>query len=864
MPFIPLVTAKENPLVGAPETRATAEQFGAGIGRALQGLGDEIGAFGGVLAARDRQKQQLEAASLVAQADYTERYIHLKTNTEAGGSELYGEAGLDYGNWVEEQTKDIKDPKVAAAVKRDLLANTARVKAQAAKDAFALSDTKATDDVNQGLQATVNKVRSAPDMYDMALAEGTKVINAAPNIGETQKQVWRNQWTSTLTRARFETLLEAADTPAQIESLKQELGKEDWQKLLSSEDYNFLQNGLDSATATINTTIKSEVSAMIEDFGTRNVDDPARLIPHEELTEAWPMVQQYGTPSQVNKFMKVVRQQEKYRFDSGQPMTIIKEKQKKLTSGKKVKGDWTDAETQAAFTLWEMDNTEASAGAALRAVGDNPEQAATVVMKTYERPAAWAQNQSIRHRQRSARLVYNGGGGETAQALRNFFMEKGGLSKAQASGVVGNFIAESSLQTGAHGDKSIPGGSRGFGQWNRERLRNLKRFAGAYEGGGIELSAADMADMEAYDNIVKAQDKAFYGPDADMMTYANNTGMGGIELGDISTPDGMKVRGQQALQIADLNSIPYDKATPLTKEELAEFTQTFRDGSATDVQSLLASLNGLGPQMSRAALNQIGATEPIYAYAARLDTDAAGSVIRGQKALTADKSITTSMAASAGTQGAIDDAYRNKVGVSLSNVDARQSAAVRDAADAYYYDKFFRNTGTFNRDQYETAIEAVLGRKIGNVNGVDVLMAPGVTETQLQAAVDTMTPNHWVEHSLQGLWPKYRDGTIVDSEDLNAEAKLRAIDGEGTYVVELGDLTYATTGRTDDKGRVEYFAVKLDAEAVNEILAVTIGDVEILNEDPYAPEDLGEIGQPLPGEAPQATPEQFNEPPSLQ
>lgn len=49
-----------------------------------------------------------------------------------------------------------------------------------------------------------------------------------------------------------------------------------------------------------------------------------------------------------------------------------------------------------------------------------------------------------------------------------------GFSKEQASGIMGNLQAESSLNTKAVGDK---GTSFGIAQWHNERWNNLKRFA---------------------------------------------------------------------------------------------------------------------------------------------------------------------------------------------------------------------------------------------------------------------------------------------------------------------------------------------------------------------------------------------------
>lgn len=57
---------------------------------------------------------------------------------------------------------------------------------------------------------------------------------------------------------------------------------------------------------------------------------------------------------------------------------------------------------------------------------------------------------------------------------------KGGLTPVQAAGVVGRWQQESGpgLNPTIIGDRSIPGGSVGIGQWNRQRLQNLKKFGG--------------------------------------------------------------------------------------------------------------------------------------------------------------------------------------------------------------------------------------------------------------------------------------------------------------------------------------------------------------------------------------------------
>ncbi len=70
-------------------------------------------------------------------------------------------------------------------------------------------------------------------------------------------------------------------------------------------------------------------------------------------------------------------------------------------------------------------------------------------------------------------------GNKNAQFAYNYLIKKHGYSPAQAAGIVGNLMAESSLNTGARnrGDGRDGSDSIGIAQWNQDRARNLHRFA---------------------------------------------------------------------------------------------------------------------------------------------------------------------------------------------------------------------------------------------------------------------------------------------------------------------------------------------------------------------------------------------------
>jgi hypothetical protein len=73
--------------------------------------------------------------------------------------------------------------------------------------------------------------------------------------------------------------------------------------------------------------------------------------------------------------------------------------------------------------------------------------------------------------------LFTGNKTTKAKQIRDYFVTKG-LSKEQASGIVGNLMAESSLNPTAFGDNNT---SFGLAQWHKERFTNLKNFASKFK-----------------------------------------------------------------------------------------------------------------------------------------------------------------------------------------------------------------------------------------------------------------------------------------------------------------------------------------------------------------------------------------------
>lgn len=74
----------------------------------------------------------------------------------------------------------------------------------------------------------------------------------------------------------------------------------------------------------------------------------------------------------------------------------------------------------------------------------------------------------------AATSVTSGGQIIGSEEAINYLMQKGGFTREQAAGIVGNLMQESSLNSGAENKSE---GAFGLAQWRKDRLENLKSFA---------------------------------------------------------------------------------------------------------------------------------------------------------------------------------------------------------------------------------------------------------------------------------------------------------------------------------------------------------------------------------------------------
>ena len=301
--------------------------------------------------------------------------------------------------------------------------------------------------------------------------------------------------------------------------------------------------------------------------------------------------------------------------------------------------------------------------------------------------------------------------------------------------------------------------------------------------------------------------------------------VGAITTTDIFSPGGMAQRGQEYLAMADMYALPASESKPFTKDEAAQFKAQLDDSSADGALQLIMSIQEMGRVPAQAAMAQIGEDGNVYAYAGGIAMETgqlpvASDVIKGQKRINDNPAIWADVGA---TKEDMNAAFNAATGAALYDITPAQRQSILDASKAHYIETNTARGKGWNSNQFTASIQAVMGSTNGQpaidtVNGESTILPPGLDGPTLEAAFEVMTVADWTSLSVQGLPPKYADGTIADPADLAGEASLRAIGG-GQYKVATNDGAYLTTGRRTSSGTAEYFLLQPEARAVQAVLS---------------------------------------------
>lgn len=340
---------------------------------------------------------------------------------------------------------------------------------------------------------------------------------------------------------------------------------------------------------------------------------------------------------------------------------------------------------------------------------------------------------------------------------------------------------------------------------------------------GFSLAPSQVAyeDNKTREKVLKQAEAELA---ADPITHAVN--VGSHQVTPITEQGGFEQRGQVSRAVADYYSIPISEMKPFTVDETAALKKQIDEGDADDNLQIMASIQRMGAEPSKAALLQLGEKDRVFAHAGDLYLEGmpgvAGDIIRGRKRLVENPSIEQQLGA--GPQE-INDAFAKASGGAFDSIEPARRQGMQDAAYALYVQKASERgkIGKFDKDLFSESVQAVAGGtdgdpSIASVNGQDTYLPRGINGDDMETAIDRMTIEDYTRMSAQGVPPRYRDGTAVQPYDIKDEVTLQSIGG-GQYRLKLSDDTLLTTGKINSAGRVEWYIFKPDAEQIKKIAA---------------------------------------------
>lgn len=854
-----------NAIVGS--RGATADAFGGAASRALDAVGGGLeNAARGVQVYQERKRAET-VANTVAQGDFTRTELELR-NQVGPDAEGYQDMTLEaYDVWVGEQADKIEDDEARQAYVDKMRGRRESVSSRAAQWEFGTRADNAKNQANTSLTALDNKIRLSPEQYDEFIDEGFAVIDTRTDVTAATREGMKTKWKQNAALSRFEGMLERATTVADVEALEADLSDTDersWSDDMSAAGLERVLSLASSAKTSIATKADADARGAVGLLEGR-ASDPTSVIPKEEMEATAALVAKSQNPVTAARFNRVVRDQqivqETRKLTPAQQRERIATRYNNPSLPPRLNAAITRASQMfgvspaylAATAKREygmfltgdpdrIDYGRGNAEGASSATGvfqfindtwlgvlDDPRFQAATGLST----EGMSRQQKLDLRG-DVELATMGGAFFTAQndaqarralgrnptdqeRYMSHFMGAGGASRLfRMMKANPNVIAADMFPKGAKANPTVYY-DNGRPRTVQELYNELGRKHGAEAGSETYVEYGDRATRE---KVLEDTEKRVAD---DPMTLAFETG--NATSSDIFEPGGMAARGAEAGSVADMYTIASEDMKPFTQDEAAELAKRLRDGTADDTLAMLTQMQTMGGDMARAAMRQIGETDPVNAYAGSLQLETgqgavAAEVVRGQKRLDENPDIKSSIGA---TPTDLADAFTTATGGALFDAAPGQRQAIADAARAHYVETVVARggAGQFDQELYAASVQAVMGATQGapaldEVNGVQTVTPPGVSGAELETAFENMTVADWTTMSKQGQPPRYITGVIADPEDLADEAQLRAIGG-GEYHVAVADGSKLITGELAPNGQLEPYVFVPEAEDVKRL-----------------------------------------------
>ncbi len=324
MPRIPTVTTEVSAKTlrsnaALPQTRASGDDFGAQIGRALGDVAVGIDRLGAGLQAYHEKKRSETVANAVAQSDFTQREMAIRNEVGPDGAGYYDRVREEYLAFVDAEADKIEDNMARTEYRNRMLQQLPGISSRSATYEASIAATHSKEQANASLMALQNKVMVDPTLYDTYLQQGFDVIDTRSDVNATIREGMKEQWRTDLARMRFEGMLENAKSVAELDAIAGELtgigaqgqtdGEVDWTSQFTPEDYRRMVNDIGTARSAFVTRADADARAALDTLTDRS-NDVSALIPQEELEAVQLLVRQSENPITAARMARILRNEE--------------------------------------------------------------------------------------------------------------------------------------------------------------------------------------------------------------------------------------------------------------------------------------------------------------------------------------------------------------------------------------------------------------------------------------------------------------------------------------------------------------------------------------------------------------------------
>ena len=697
------------------------------------------------------------------------------------------------------------------------------------------------------------------------MQQGNDVIANRPGMNSTTKSAMLRSWKEQAASSRFDGMMERATSIQDVQAIRAEMTSKDgkdWTAELSIQEFDRKRAALDQMEKAIQTKADADARAALDSLDGR-MEDVMYDVPQEELAAVGKLVEQSANPVTAARYARAMRDSDIKKQDRTKSPAQLRAEAAARANNPRLPVRVNNAITNASQATGipasylagsvsreygqylkgpedQIDYTKGNAAGASSAkgIGQFLDGTALDIFRSAAFQSATGLNTSSMSDDQVKALRDDPdlavvGVAIMAKRSNNVIRAATGRNATDAELYMGHFLGEGglrSLMLGLEADPNasapalFPDAAKANPTVYKNKDGSDKTLRQLYDELGRTFSrdATGIAygDDQMRDKVLSSVET---GLRDDPVAFAQS--VGAITTTDVFSPGGMAQRGQEYLAMADMYALPASESKPFTKDEAAQFKAQLDDSSADEALQLIMSIQEMGRVPAKAAMAQIGQDGNVYAYAGGIAMETgqlpvASDVIKGQKRINDNPAIWADVGA---TKEDMNAAFNAATGAALYDITPAQRQSILDASKAHYIETNTARGKGWNSNQFTASIQAVMGSTNGQpaidtVNGESTILPPGLDGPTLEAAFEVMTVADWTSLSVQGLPPKYADGTIADPADLAGEASLRAIGG-GQYKVATNDGAYLTTGRRTSSGTAEYFLLQPEARAVQAVLS---------------------------------------------